>query len=92
MLPPGLNEIANIKSTSVLWRNREQWCWETEDNKVIEIVTKVIHYFDYDAPHGWQDPYSVEADFIKEDLAAMFKGATKEQIFEIYKILNQNWE
>lgn len=92
LLPPGLNEIANIKSTSVLWRNREQWCWETEENKVIDIVKNVIHYFDYDAPHGWQDPYSVEADFIKEDLAAMFQEATKEQIFEIYKILNQNWE
>ena len=58
----------------------------------MEIVKKVIHYFDYDAPHGWQDPYSVEADFVKDDLANMFKDATKEQLFEIYKILNQNWE
>lgn len=92
LLPPDLNEFANIRTTSVLWRNREQWCWENEESKVIEIVKKVVQYIDYDAPHGWKDPYSVEADFVKEDLTAMFKDATKEQIFEIYKIANQNWD
>ncbi len=92
LLPAALNEIANIKATSVLWRNREQWCWENDEEVVMEIVKKVIHYIDFDAPHGWQDPYSYEADCVKSDIADMFKEANKEQIFEIYKIVNQNWD
>ena len=92
LLPDALNEIANIKATSVLWRNREQWCWENNEDVVMEIVKKVIHYIDFDAPHGWQDPYSYEADCVKGDIADMFKEANKEQIFEIYKIVNQNWD
>ena len=87
-----MNEIANIKATSVLWRNREQWCWKNNEDIVMEIVKKVIHYIDFDAPHGWQDPYSYEADCVKGDIADMFKEANKEQIFEIYKIVNQNWD
>ena len=60
--------------------------------KYMEIVKKVIHYIDFDAPHGWQDPDSYEADCVKGDIADMFKEANKEQIFEIYKIVNKNWD
>ena len=91
-MPEALNEIANLRATSVLWRNREQWSWDKDENTVMEIVKKVIHYIDFDAPHGRQDPYSYEADCVKGDLAEMFKAASKEQIFEIYKIVNQNWD
>ncbi len=72
-----------------LWNNRSEWCAETDEAAVVELINNVDHFIFQNAALDWQDPDSNAAWDLRDDLAVEFQ-MSEEQVYKLYQLVIQN--